>query len=146
MCIRDRLLEDNTWRRTSTAFDITPTTVLAFEFASSSQGEIHGIGFDADNTLTRNQIFQLWGTQLWGLQDFATYSPSGFVSYEIPVGTFYTGTGMRMIFVNDFDTGSGNNSQFRNVRVFESTGNNSCLLYTSPSPRDATLSRMPSSA
>ena len=26
------------------------------------------------------------------------------------------------------------------------TGNNSCLLYTSPSPRDATLSRMPSSA
>ena len=26
------------------------------------------------------------------------------------------------------------------------TGNGSCLLYTSPSPRDATLSRMPSSA
>ena len=26
------------------------------------------------------------------------------------------------------------------------TPNNSCLLYTSPSPRDATLSRMPSSA
>ena len=25
-------------------------------------------------------------------------------------------------------------------------GANSCLLYTSPSPRDATLSRMPSSA
>ena len=25
-------------------------------------------------------------------------------------------------------------------------GDNSCLLYTSPSPRDATLSRMPSSA
>ena len=29
-------------------------------------------------------------------------------------------------------------------RVF--TNVNSCLLYTSPSPRDATLSRMPSSA
>ena len=27
-----------------------------------------------------------------------------------------------------------------------SPNNNSCLLYTSPSPRDATLSRMPSSA
>ena len=26
------------------------------------------------------------------------------------------------------------------------TENNNCLLYTSPSPRDATLSRMPSSA
>ena len=27
-----------------------------------------------------------------------------------------------------------------------STGHSGCLLYTSPSPRDATLSRMPSSA
>ena len=116
-------LQDNTWRRTATAFDITPNTVLTFEFASSAQGEIHGIGFDADNTLTQNQLFQLWGTQTYGLQNFANYSPSGFVSYEIPVGTFYTGTGMRMVFVNDFDAGSGNISQFRNVRVFEATGN-----------------------
>ena len=29
---------------------------------------------------------------------------------------------------------------------YKSTIANSCLLYTSPSPRDATLSRMPSSA
>ena len=29
---------------------------------------------------------------------------------------------------------------------FEAAGGNVCLLYTSPSPRDATLSRMPSSA
>ena len=29
---------------------------------------------------------------------------------------------------------------------FISTNNENCLLYTSPSPRDATLSRMPSSA
>ena len=28
----------------------------------------------------------------------------------------------------------------------DADGNRSCLLYTSPSPRDATLSRMPSSA
>ena len=32
----------------------------------------------------------------------------------------------------------------KRVHVF--TGSISCLLYTSPSPRDATLSRMPSSA
>ena len=30
--------------------------------------------------------------------------------------------------------------------VVEGTAGNTCLLYTSPSPRDATLSRMPSSA
>ena len=33
-----------------------------------------------------------------------------------------------------------------NVKTFVLKENNDCLLYTSPSPRDATLSRMPSSA
>ena len=32
------------------------------------------------------------------------------------------------------------------IFVTEKIQSNSCLLYTSPSPRDATLSRMPSSA
>ena len=32
------------------------------------------------------------------------------------------------------------------VEAIGATGDDSCLLYTSPSPRDATLSRMPSSA
>ena len=34
----------------------------------------------------------------------------------------------------------------RLIREFELTHQEACLLYTSPSPRDATLSRMPSSA
>ena len=33
-----------------------------------------------------------------------------------------------------------------NKEVYEVAMSNRCLLYTSPSPRDATLSRMPSSA
>ena len=51
----------------------------------------------------------------------------------------------------DIDTGFGNalNVQ-RTVRVFERAGASAlqmdCLLYTSPSPRDGLLSRMPSSA
>ena len=34
----------------------------------------------------------------------------------------------------------------KNIRQLELFGLPGCLLYTSPSPRDATLSRMPSSA
>ena len=41
--------------------------------------------------------------------------------------------------VNDFEK-----LRFRQRVAVDMTG--SCLLYTSPSPRDATLSRMPSSA
>ena len=33
-----------------------------------------------------------------------------------------------------------------NDKTINVPSNNDCLLYTSPSPRDATLSRMPSSA
>ena len=50
----------------------------------------------------------------------------------------------------------GDNSQFQSASSFSSASTNgfngqilddgTCLLYTSPSPRDATLSRMPSSA
>ena len=32
------------------------------------------------------------------------------------------------------------------ISMIKSTDSDGCLLYTSPSPRDATLSRMPSSA
>ena len=32
------------------------------------------------------------------------------------------------------------------LKIFEELDDYACLLYTSPSPRDATLSRMPSSA
>ena len=43
------------------------------------------------------------------------------------------------------------NPDFRKISPFSKIPvivdhNNNCLLYTSPSPRDATLSRMPSSA
>ena len=45
--------------------------------------------------------------------------------------------------------GEGFEVRFYEERIVIQTrfqGSNSCLLYTSPSPRDATLSRMPSSA
>ena len=41
---------------------------------------------------------------------------------------------------------NNNNNNVSSVRSNSNTNTNTCLLYTSPSPRDATLSRMPSSA
>ena len=40
----------------------------------------------------------------------------------------------------------GDSKLVRNVRGAMTDGANACLLYTSPSPRDRTRSRMPSSA
>ena len=39
-----------------------------------------------------------------------------------------------------------NSTNFTNVTILDGLGNDTCLLYTSPSPRDKRQSRMPSSA
>ena len=113
------LLEDNTWRRTTQTFNVTANTVIEFDFQSTSQGEIHGIGFDEDDGLSSNRIFKVHGTQNWGITNYDNYSGSSFVHYTIPVGQFYTGSAMFLVLVNDNDAGSGNNSRFQNVEVYE---------------------------
>jgi hypothetical protein len=116
---------DNTWRQTDQTFVITANTILEFDFQSNAQGEIHGIGFDEDNSLNAIRIFQLYGTQNWarGNHDFDTYS-GGLAHYQIPVGQYYQGGAMRLVFANDNDAGSGNDSRFSNVRIFEGVSSN----------------------
>lgn len=114
-------LQDNTWRRTTQTFNVTADTVVEFDFTSTAQGEIHGIGFDENNSLSSNRIFKVHGTQNYGLNNYDNYT-SGTVSYSIPVGQFFTGSTMFLVLVNDNDAGSGNNSTFTNVRVFENGG------------------------
>ncbi len=113
------LLERNTWKRTLQTYQITPNTVIEFDFESSAQGEIHGIGFDENNSLSSNRVFSLYGTQNWGIRNFKTYPGSGRTRFVIPVGQFYTGSSMNLILVNDRDSGSGNNSLFSNIRIYE---------------------------
>ena len=113
-------LSGNTWRRTNQRFDVTARTVIEFDFTGTVEGEIHGIGFDEDNTHTGNRIFKVHGTQTWGQLGFDNYvAGSGPKRYRIPVGSFYTGSDMAMIFVNDRDSGTGAEASFANVRVFE---------------------------
>ena len=114
-------LTNNTWRQTNTTFTVTANTVVEFDFSSTSQGEIHGVGFDNDNTLSSDRIFKVHGTQNYGITDFDNYG-SGTTTYSIPVGQYFTGSNMNLILVNDNDAGSGNNSVFTNVRVFENGG------------------------
>jgi hypothetical protein len=120
-------LQDNTWRRTTQTFTVGPNTVLEFEYSSTSQGEIHGIGFDENDTLNdAPRLYQIWGTQNWTgtgrIRETAQqYTGSGsFETFQIPVGQDLSGT-FFLVLINDNDAGSGNNGRFRNVRVFEDT-------------------------
>ena len=95
--------------------------MIAFDFKSTRQGEIHGIGFDANNSISYSYTFKVHGTQSWGNMNFDTYQGGGiWQSFTIPVGEFYTGTFDRMFFNADHDGGNRNgNSWFRNVRIYE---------------------------
>ncbi|MCK8520115.1 T9SS type A sorting domain-containing protein [Aquimarina sp. D1M17] len=111
-------LSNNTWKYINFDYEVTPNTIIEFDFSSISQGEIHAVGFENNNTLTSSRYFKVYGTQNYAVTNFDNYS-SGVTKYTIPVGNFYTGAMDRLVFINDNDSGSGNNSNFSNVRVYE---------------------------
>ncbi|WP_378187838.1 T9SS type A sorting domain-containing protein [Aquimarina sp. W85] len=111
-------LTNNTWKYIPVNYTVTSSTVIEFEFSSTSQGEIHGIGFEDDNTLTATRYFKVHGSQNYGVTNYDNYT-SGTVTYVIPVGAFYTGNMDRIVFINDNDAGTGNTSTFSNVKVYE---------------------------
>ena len=113
-------LTNNTWKYIPLNYTVTANTVIEFEFSSTSQGEIHGIAFENDNTLTGSRVFKVHGTQNYGITNYDNYT-SGTVTYTIPVGSSYTGNMDRLVFINDNDAGSGNNSTFSNVKIYEGT-------------------------
>ncbi|SEK45016.1 Por secretion system C-terminal sorting domain-containing protein [Aquimarina amphilecti] len=115
-------LTNNTWKSIGFNYTVTSNTVIEFEFSSTSQGEIHAIGFEDNNSLTSSRYFKVHGTQNYGVTNFDNYS-SGTTTYVIPVGNFYTGAMDRLVFINDNDAGSGNNSIFSNVKIYEGSCN-----------------------
>ncbi len=113
-------LTNNTWKEINLSYNVTANTVIEFEFSSTSEGEIHGVGFENDGTLTSNRYFKVHGTQNYGITNFDDYN-SGTKTYIIPVGDSYTGSMDRLVFINDNDGGSGNNSTFSNVKIYETS-------------------------
>ncbi|KZS39104.1 hypothetical protein AWE51_11130 [Aquimarina aggregata] len=111
-------LSNNTWKFIAMDYTVTANTMMEFDFSSTSEGEIHGIGFENDNQLTSSRYFKVYGTQNYGITNYDNYT-SGTITYKIPVGDFYTGNMDRLVFINDNDAGSGNGSVFTNVKIYE---------------------------
>ena len=97
----------------------------------------------------------LMGTSTWGLVGATTTSTdaSGVTTTQNSLFISHDGKGTDRPGITQFDVGS---QTVTDLHQFDQLPSNSvsavtadiwgCLLYTSPSPRDATLSRMPSSA
>ena len=117
-------IQNNAWKSIALDYTVTPNTVIEFEFGSTIQGEIHGIGFDDNNTISYSRTFKVHGTQSWGILNYDDYIPdASWQSFTIPVGQYYTGNFDRLFFVADHDSGYRNgNSYFRNIRIYEGAG------------------------
>ena len=116
----------NAWKRSLQSFDIQTGTELHFDFASSTPGEIHTIGFDEDSTLNgAARHYDLFGTQNWSGTGRIAVSPEyggngAYESFSFVVSDTFTGNGMRLVFGNDQDNGAPNNDgRFRCVRVVQ---------------------------
>lgn len=114
-------IENNAWKAIAMDYEVTANTVIAFDFKSTRQGEIHGLGFDNNDNISFAYTFRVYGYQNWGLPQFDTYhSPGAWQDFTIPIGQFYTGTFDRLFLVSDHDGGARNgNSWFRNLRIYE---------------------------
>ena len=110
----------NGWKKIDFPYTITEDTILEFDFRSDSQGEIHGIGFDTNNSISADTTFKLHGTQNWGVSDYDNYNGDAgqWQHYRIRVGDHFTGDFDRLVFVNDHDISNPTGeSFFSNLRV-----------------------------
>lgn len=114
-------IQNNAWKAIELDYEVTPNTILEFEFASNLQGEIHGIGFDDNDAVSADRTFQLFGIQNWGYGEHNDYpANASWKTYTIPVGTFYDGEFTRLFFVADHDRSPRNgNSFYRNIKIYE---------------------------
>jgi|GEM_PF-7128611 len=65
---------NNTWKRIDIAggpYTVTANTILEFDFSSTKEGEVQGIGFDKDTEKNNNWFFQAFGTQDWTAPNYS---------------------------------------------------------------------------
>ena len=107
------------WKEISN-FRLAADTVLSFDFSSTDEGEIQGIGLDIGGLLREERGFQLLGTQTYGRQDFAGQAEADgeVVHYEIALGELlseYVGRRFELVFINDDDAKGGSDATFANI-------------------------------
>jgi len=114
-------IENNSWKALDIDYTVTNNTVIAFDFKSTIQGEIHEVSFDNDLSLAPLHRMVLYGTQGYaGNYNVGTYTNQGqWQSYAIPIGNFFTGNFKYLVLTADDDNGVVGNSWFRNVSIYE---------------------------
>jgi hypothetical protein len=131
------VLTGNTWKSIQINYEVTPDTIIQFDFKSDVEAEIHGVAFDNDNYISASSTFRIYGVQNYGILA-GSYSGSGSTqSISIPIGEYIQGSFDRLVFILDNDANKdGANSIFSNVIVFEA---NEVVVPDEPEPEIPTI-------
>jgi len=119
----------NGWKAVPINYNVSPITVLEFDFKSSVEGEIHEIAFDNDLVITPPHRIVVYGNQGYaGTFTNPVYSGSGnYEHFTIPLGANFTGTFNYMVLTCDDDANATGESFFSNVVIYEDyNGNLNC--------------------
>ena len=131
------LVANNGWKAIEFDYTIRPETILEFDFKSDLQGQRHGIGFDVDLDVDRDQSFMLFGTAgLNGsIEGYQTYPGDGeFHRVIIPVGEHFAGQSFSFMFFyaeQDQDPGEAT-SFFRNLQIYDDINRNAICDNVAP--------------
>ena len=111
----------NTWKSMAIDLALTAQTVLELEVKNNGAGEIAGIAFENDNTLTTSRLYKFTGSQKWANDSFKYSDVDEFEIITIPISDLSIGEFNRIVFVMDDDKPTSTASQvsFRNVKFFE---------------------------
>ncbi|NLQ04244.1 Calx-beta domain-containing protein [Cylindrospermopsis raciborskii] len=135
-------LSGNLWRKVEINYQITPNTVLEFEFQGVKEGQIHTIGFDNDNVVydkalpeqtTDDTTFKLWGTEEPNPRHFNPITLNqyntndGWKKYTVPLKDHFNVHDLNkkflyLTFGNDQDNVSPPtaNAKFRGIKIHDS--------------------------
>ena len=116
------MVTGNAWKIFPLSYNITPSTIIEFDFSSQCRGEIHGIGLDLGVDLNERRLFQLCGSQTWGIQSFNNYEGDGTSKrYQIPVGQYYRGAQEHLVLAMDHDVSNPSGQiKVSNLRIYDS--------------------------
>jgi hypothetical protein len=120
-------LTGNTWRKAIFNYEVTENTMIRVTVNATDTGELIGIGFDTNNNFNDSLAsnVKIGGSQATP-DKFVNVSEfyiagSGPVTYEIPIGSYISGTMSYLTFVADDDADSSADVVFSEIEVFEQT-------------------------